>query len=217
MSCSSFVVYIFISCGASQSQLFEANTLNSQCVSGCNCGPRSLEPLCFPENQQQTFFASPCELGCQVSLNSTFQNCGCLDEVESSIEQGYCSVGSSCDSSFAVMMAIMFTVAFLSATTRPANSLIIFRALDPRDKAAAISLITSVSINLSIAFYCNHWSLFMWCCYLKKSWAHFSNFITWINAKYVCYKLQFALNIVGIIWWSIRMLAKCRVFYLIVW
>ena len=58
-------------------------------------------------------------------------------------KEGYCQV--DCQRSFFALLALLFVMAFLAATARMPNTLLMIRVINPKDKSASVSLLLVVS------------------------------------------------------------------------
>ncbi len=159
ISAGCFFLFIFLKCPP----LDVVMTVTDSCPVDCKCSAAPYQPVCVGE----TNMFSPCIAGChQISGDSdngikTFYDCTCASSYlnDSSVEprspaspsqpalnvvtDGYCPV--DCNAMFLVLLALLFVVSFLGASTRMPNTLIMIRVICPKDKSASVSFIVVVS------------------------------------------------------------------------
>jgi len=146
----SFFSFAFMSCprlnveGVSADAGFSAPA----CSSDCNC-PSAFHAVCGRDGRD---YFSPCFAGCSASAGGNYSDCACISgqverpllssSIGSSATDGACSV--DCDAIFYVMLLILFFVSFFGSTARMPNSLIMLRAINPKDKSASVGLILGI-------------------------------------------------------------------------
>ena len=146
---------------------------NLECNKDCKCSKNQYEPICSADGK--THFFSPCQASCKdvkdivtyQDNNKTIQEysaCSCvLESAPESHNQmksgnltfisqqgfdyafsGFCS--SDCSNHYNIVLLLMFIYGLFAGTERLPNTLILLRAIDKRDKAAAMTvLVTLVS------------------------------------------------------------------------
>ncbi|XP_040584004.1 solute carrier organic anion transporter family member 74D [Lepeophtheirus salmonis] len=138
------------------------------CETDCYCTDTDYLPICSLNGAQQ--FLSPCFAGCTSSFvnddgKTIYENCSCIEgnslkvpdvsNISYSKSIGgdgiikYCE-DESCGSQFIIFMSILGLFGILGTSTRIPNLIITLRAIDPKDKAAALTL--SVSLLSLFAF-----------------------------------------------------------------
>lgn len=117
-------------------------SLNADCNSGCDCTTRVFTPICSTDGQ--TTFFSPCYAGCKgvdrAGDVDTFADCSCLVKSGGSATAGYCPTDCNMLPYYLIVLSVG---GLISSTARTGNSLIVLRAVEPRDKAFAMGVMSS--------------------------------------------------------------------------
>ncbi|QQP37532.1 Solute carrier organic anion transporter family member [Caligus rogercresseyi] len=144
-----FVGIVFIGC-------------NSITTSSCHCSQSDYQPVCSIDGTLQ--FASPCFAGCtsvdkggSPDGKKSYGNCSCVSGGKESfplltnnsssfsgeVVSKYCE-DPSCASHFVMFMALLGIFGIIGSSTRIPNLILSLRAIDPRDKASALTLTISL-------------------------------------------------------------------------
>eukprot|EP00096_Caligus_rogercresseyi_P000386 TRINITY_DN10819_c0_g1_i1.p1 TRINITY_DN10819_c0_g1~~TRINITY_DN10819_c0_g1_i1.p1 ORF type:complete len:638 (+),score=117.03 TRINITY_DN10819_c0_g1_i1:123-2036(+) len=152
-----FIGAIFIGCNSV--------TFMDSCESSCHCSDSDYMPICSMNEMQQ--FVSPCYAGCTSSYENekgktVYTNCSCistgggpngssLDDITFGGDGNakYCD-DPSCSSHFFIFMGFLGVFGIIGTSTRIPNLILTLRAIDPKDKASALTL--SVSLLSLFAF-----------------------------------------------------------------
>ena len=140
---------------------------NLECNKDCRCSQIQYEPICSADGN--THFFSPCQAGCKEvkdivtyedknQTNQEYSACSCV--LASAREEGNFSFNgqqglnyalsgfcpSDCSNQYNIVLFLMFIYGLFAGTERLPNTLILLRAIEKRDKAAAMTvLVTFVS------------------------------------------------------------------------
>eukprot|EP00096_Caligus_rogercresseyi_P000863 TRINITY_DN11425_c0_g1_i1.p1 TRINITY_DN11425_c0_g1~~TRINITY_DN11425_c0_g1_i1.p1 ORF type:complete len:638 (-),score=124.92 TRINITY_DN11425_c0_g1_i1:540-2453(-) len=151
-----FVGIVFIGCNSI--------TFSEPCdsTSSCHCSQSDYQPVCSIDGTLQ--FASPCFAGCtsvdkggSPDGKKSYGNCSCVSGGKESfplltnnpssfsgeVVSKYCE-DPSCASHFVMFMALLGIFGIIGSSTRIPNLILSLRAIDPRDKASALTLTISL-------------------------------------------------------------------------
>lgn len=120
--------------------MFRFSLTAFECNKDCDCSTRVFTPVCGPDSKS---YFSPCTAGCSIfnSRNQTFENCSCFNGGFAS--KGYCSKDKKDCANLYPYLGIVLLGAFVSSTSRTANSLVSFRTVDPADKGVVMGIASS--------------------------------------------------------------------------
>lgn len=129
---------------------FEMNTVLNDCNKPCLCTTNRVDyrPICASNNVS---YFSPCVAGCSESVNGTFTDCKCLNNVttpneyiEGTARRGYCIPPCNLLIPFALTL---FVMSFCSSISRVPATMISFRIVKDEERSFALG-INSFAINL---------------------------------------------------------------------
>nr|XP_057934404.1 solute carrier organic anion transporter family member 1C1-like [Doryrhamphus excisus] len=129
---------------------YNAQTLLSQCNTGCSCSMKQWDPVCSYNGMT---YASPCLAGCQTSTGTgkemVFHNCSCVSAnmspgLNMSTVLGQCPRKSNCDRIFKIYMALSVVGSFISACGGTPGYIVLLRSIQKDLKALALGMQTLI-------------------------------------------------------------------------
>lgn len=142
--CIIFVIcYAMIGCDEGQNSLSQVGDFDCNMHCGCDFVPYS--PMCGADGKT---YVSPCHAGCTERYFEegkwSYSNCSCVAD---GIKSGSCPV--DCERSFKYYILVLCVFKFQIAAARGFVGLVFMRAVDERDKTAALGFFVSISAVFS--------------------------------------------------------------------
>lgn len=137
------IAYSMLGCEEAQKSLSQVGDFDCNMHCGCEFVPYS--PMCGADGKT---YISPCHAGCTESYFNegkwSYSNCSC---VPTGIKSGSCPV--DCEKSFKIYIVVLCLFKFLIAAGRGFIGLVFLRAVDERDKSAAMGFFVSTAALFS--------------------------------------------------------------------
>lgn len=137
------IFYSMLGCEEAQKSLSQIGEVD--CNMHCSCDFVPYSPMCGADGKT---YISPCHAGCTESHFEdgrwSYSNCSCVPD---GIQNGSCPV--DCEHSFKIYIAVLCLFKFLIAAGRGFIFLVFMRAVDERDKSAAMGFFVSTSAVFS--------------------------------------------------------------------
>ena len=128
-----FILSFTLSCPNIQYRNFEK--YNSSCNSDCSCSVSTFDPVCGSDG---FLYKSPCEAGCQESLQfGNFTNCLCIQDEASFAIKGICQ--ADCDYFVPFSVGAFFLIFLTFWISMPAT-MATLRCVEEKERSLAIGL-----------------------------------------------------------------------------
>ncbi|KAL5284966.1 hypothetical protein ACFFRR_006968 [Megaselia abdita] len=142
---SIFLVICYSMLGCDEAQKSFSQIGDFDCNMNCGCEFAPYSPMCGAD---QKTYISPCHAGCSEAYLEggqwSYRNCSCVPD---GIESGSCPV--DCERSFKIYIVVLCLFKFLIAAGRGFMGLVFMRAVEERDKTAAMGFFASIGALFS--------------------------------------------------------------------
>ncbi|XP_067138901.1 solute carrier organic anion transporter family member 74D-like [Centruroides vittatus] len=143
---SAFLIFSFMMMGCPQILMLGTENRNGElilensCNSNCECTLATFQPVCGTDSLS-TYF-SPCFAGCTESNDTLYSNCQCVHDEKQNFTLST-AVSEYCKQNCQKLIPYIVTFSLLcviSSVNSVGFSLLLFRAIDPKDKSLALGL-----------------------------------------------------------------------------